>query len=91
MTTDSLDARWRGFDDAAYVWIALGIYVGSLVLLGFMAFGIALETLVGCLMGPGSKAAGDWLLGLSWLANPLVWVGMILLGIGMRWRAALGG
>jgi hypothetical protein len=85
--------RYRLARDAA---CALAIYIVSLAfsippLMGLLAFGSALETLVSCIASPASALAGDWLLGLSWLANPAAWAGMVFLRVGGARRAALSG
>ena len=45
--------------------------------IGLLAFGDALDALVHCITSPAGALAGDWLLGLSWLANPAAWAGMV--------------
>jgi hypothetical protein len=87
------DERYRLARDAT---CALAIYIVSLAfssppLMGLLAFGLALETLVRCISSPDSALAGDWLLGLSWLANPAAWAGMVFLLVGRARRAALSG
>ena len=42
-------------------------------------------------MSPASALAGDWLVGLSWLANPAAWAGMVFLLVGRARRTALSG
>jgi hypothetical protein len=80
---------------AGHACCALAIYIASLVcpipVLGLWAFIEALEVLVRCIMSPASALAGDWLLGLSWLANPAAWAGMLFLLLGSTRRAALSG
>jgi hypothetical protein len=88
---------------AGHTCCALGIYSLSLALpyvthdlrlipvFGLLAFGHALETLVGCIASPTNALLGDWLLGLCWLANPAAWVGMVfLLTDRTRWAALAG-
>jgi len=82
--------QWAG--DA---FCALAIYIASLAfpipVPGLVAFGHALATLVRCILSPASTLAADWLLGLSWLANPAAWAGMVFLLTGRARRAALSG
>ncbi len=82
--------RWAG-----HAFSALATYIVSLAfpipVLGILAFGQALETLVHCIISPTCAFAGDWLLGLSWLANPAAWAGMVFLLVGRARRAALSG
>jgi hypothetical protein len=87
------DERYRLACDAA---CAIAIYIVSFAfsfppLMGLLAFGFALERLVRCVSSPASALAGDWLLGLSWLANPAAWTGMVCLLAGRAKRAALSG
>jgi hypothetical protein len=80
-----------------HVYGAVMIYILSLVLwsgipfAGLLAFVIALEMIVRCIMSPATALAGDWLIGLSWLANPAAWAGMVFLQTGERRRAAFCG
>ena len=88
---------------AGHACCALWMYIVSLVfpdlhldgrhlpVLGLLAFGEALKTLVRCIMSPASALAGDWLVGLAWLANPAAWAGMVFLLVGRARRAALSG
>ena len=55
-----------------------------------MAFVNALETLVHCIMSPTRSYRGR-LVGLSWLANPTIWAGIVLLMVGRKRDAALFG
>jgi hypothetical protein len=84
--------RYQRLGDA---FCAIALYVASLAipvpLPGLLAFEHALQTLVGCISSPSNALAGDWLLGLSWLANPALWLGMVFLLTGRPWRAALFG
>jgi hypothetical protein len=82
-------------DDRVYACVALGVYVGAFLIwpfgFGLMGFCMAFGALVRCITNPSMNSAGEWLFGLSWLANPVVWAGMILLGMGRRrWAAAAG-
>jgi hypothetical protein len=76
------------------VW-AIAMYIASLTLpiplVGLVAFGAALGMLGDCISSPATTFAGDWLLGLSWLANPAAWAGMVFLLVGRARRAALCG
>ncbi len=83
----------RAPDDGALVFVALGAYVVSFFMppipVGLMGFISALGALYHCVTKPTNISAGEWLFGLSWLANPSVWAAMVLLAIGRRRRAAL--
>jgi hypothetical protein len=85
----------EGYRQARDAVTALAIYITSLAfpipVLGLVAFGFALETLARCLSSPAGAFAGDWLLGLSWLANPAAWAGIVFLMLGRPRRAALFG
>jgi hypothetical protein len=83
-----------------HAYSALAIYILSLLfpnpsrpipLLGLLAFVHALETLVRSIISPASALAGDWLLGLSWLANPAAWAAMVFLHVGRTRLAILSG
>lgn len=58
---------------------------------GLLASVCALGMLVHCIKSPTSALAGDWLLGLAWLANPAAWAGVIFLMAGRMRRTALAG
>ncbi len=84
--------RYRRVGDAL---CAFATYIASLAFpipfLGFGAFAYALETLVRSIRSPASAFAGDWLVGLSWLANPAVWAAMVFLLVGKARLAAWSG
>jgi hypothetical protein len=86
------EERYRRAGDAV---CALAIYIASLAfpvpVLGILAFCWAFRTLVICISSPANAFAGDWLLGLSWLANPAAWAGMVFLLAGRARLAALSG
>jgi hypothetical protein len=88
-------------------WVALGVYALSLLVYpGAMAFALGFRSAVSPFIGlpgsvapPGPKAQGGpggdviatGMLGLAWLANPLIVVGMFLLGKGARSGATMAG
>ncbi|WP_406694884.1 hypothetical protein V5E97_27960 [Singulisphaera sp. Ch08] len=84
----SKSMRHREWNGRGYALVALGIYLVSLIVSpGYMAFLFAFEALTRCFSGSAHVERGSWLLGLSWLANPAAWVGILLLGMG-AWRLA---
>jgi hypothetical protein len=92
----ALDLRsHEGYRFARDTCIALAIYLASLAfpipVVGILAFIHSLETLVRCIMSPASALGGDWLLGLSWLANPSAWAGMVFLLLRKTRHAAVCG
>jgi hypothetical protein len=92
MTTISLVTHRREPKDRGYAWAAFGVYIAALVVpFGAHGFYMGWAALRECATDSGGRRVGYFLLGLSWLANPVVWAGIILLGIGLRWWAAVAG
>jgi hypothetical protein len=87
---DSHPGLWN---DRVWAGVALGVYLGAFFMwpmgFGLMGFGFAFSTLQRCLIEPRINTAGEWLFGASWLANPAVWAGMVLLCVRRRRYAAL--
>ena len=81
------------WNDRVWAGVALGVYLGAFFMwpmgFGLMGFGFAFSTLQRCLIEPRINTAGEWLFGASWLANPAVWAGMVLLCVRRRRYAAL--
>ena len=93
----------QGADFALYTWWAFLIYAFSLVLpqigharaqchySGFWLLSTLSRRSFGASCRRPAPFAGDWLLGLSWLANPAIWAGMVFLLMGRaRWAAWSG-
>ncbi len=58
---------------------SLLIYAISFLPYGYVAFLAGLDGLCECVRNPTDKTVGYWLLGLSWLANPAAWAGVVFL------------
>jgi hypothetical protein len=79
-------------NDMTVVWMAVIAYGASFVIpFGLPAFCLALECLTRCVMDPTSLYVLDWLLALSWIANPGVWAGFFFLFRRAYGRAAVVG
>jgi len=84
-------------------WVAFAVYLGSMVPFGFVGFWLGFKALMSAISGGAAGAALDIrfmgnnvapnavLMGMSWLANPIVLNAMFMLGIGARRGAVMAG
>ncbi len=73
-------------------WIAFGVYLLSFLPFGFLFFYIGFLSLLNPLLHTFMHSDHKTVLaGISWLANPIVLVGMVARGVSARWTAAVLG
>jgi hypothetical protein len=98
---ESTERARRGATKIA--WVAFGVNLASMAAFGFIGFWIGFMSLLALIapglaphigfMGNDIAPSGVLriLVGVSWLANPMILVGMYMLGIGARRHAAVTG